>query len=84
MPVPVLHAGGSDIYANGIMESEQDSGASVNVYPEVTGTVVKIAVREGQAQARRRTADHQTRSNARWRSSSPRRRMPLMPGSRNC
>ncbi|WER50628.1 HlyD family efflux transporter periplasmic adaptor subunit [Cupriavidus sp. WKF15] len=39
----------SGIYANGIVESEQDSGANVNVYPEVTGTVARIAVREGQA-----------------------------------
>ncbi len=39
----------SGIYANGIVESDQASGANVNVYPEVTGTVVHIAVREGQA-----------------------------------
>jgi HlyD family secretion protein len=38
----------SGIYANGIVESEQDSGANVNVYPEVSGTVSRIAVREGQ------------------------------------
>ena len=40
------------IFANGIIESEQPSGANVNVYPEVAGTVTQIAVREGQAVAR--------------------------------
>jgi len=39
----------SGIYANGIVESDQDNGANVNVYPEVTGTVVRISAREGQA-----------------------------------
>jgi HlyD family secretion protein len=39
----------SGIYANGIVESDQQSGANVNVYPEVTGTVMHIAVQEGQA-----------------------------------
>lgn len=38
----------SGIYANGIVESDQDSGANVNVYPEVTGTVVRVSAREGQ------------------------------------
>ena len=36
------------IYANGIVESEQASGANVNVFPEVAGTVTEILVREGQ------------------------------------
>lgn len=38
----------SGIYANGIIESAQQSGANVNVYPEVSGTVVSVPVREGQ------------------------------------
>jgi HlyD family secretion protein len=38
----------SGIYANGIIESAQQSGANVNVYPEVSGTVVNVPVREGQ------------------------------------
>ncbi|MGO4762241.1 HlyD family efflux transporter periplasmic adaptor subunit [Cupriavidus sp. 2KB_3] len=38
----------SGIYANGIVESDQENGANVNVYPEVTGTVVRIGAREGQ------------------------------------
>jgi HlyD family secretion protein len=36
------------IYANGIVESTQASGENVNIYPEVPGPVVKIAVAEGQ------------------------------------
>ena len=36
------------IYANGIVESGQSSGANVNVYPEVPGTVKEILVSEGQ------------------------------------
>ena len=40
------------VYANGIVESEQASGANVNVFPEVAGTVVEIGVREGEAVTR--------------------------------
>lgn len=36
------------IYANGIIESYQATGSNINIFPEVTGTVVKIAVAEGQ------------------------------------
>ncbi|MCX6177830.1 MAG: biotin/lipoyl-binding protein [Chlorobiales bacterium] len=36
------------IYANGIVETAQASGENINVYPEVSGTVVKILVTEGQ------------------------------------
>jgi len=36
------------IYAEGMVESEQPSGENINVYPEVSGTVLKIPVREGQ------------------------------------
>ncbi len=36
------------IYANGIIESAQSNGANINIYPEVSGTVVKILVTEGQ------------------------------------
>lgn len=38
----------SGIYANGIIESAQKNGANVNIYPEVSGTVLKIFVHEGQ------------------------------------
>ncbi len=36
------------IYANGILESDQPSGANVSLYPEVPGTVKRILVTEGQ------------------------------------
>jgi len=38
----------SGIYAEGMVESDQLSGENINVYPEVSGTVVKIPVAEGQ------------------------------------
>jgi len=37
------------IYANGIIESYQENGANVDIYPEVAGTIVRIFVAEGQA-----------------------------------
>lgn len=36
------------IYANGIIESDQPSGENINIYPEVSGSVTKIMVSEGQ------------------------------------
>jgi HlyD family secretion protein len=36
------------IYANGIIESAQTSGSNVNIYPEVSGTVLRVLVTEGQ------------------------------------
>lgn len=36
------------IYANGIVESEQGSGANMNIYPEVSGTLRQVLVHEGQ------------------------------------
>ena len=36
------------IYANGIIESYQTNGANINIYPEVSGTVIKILITEGQ------------------------------------
>ena len=36
------------IYANGIIETPQSSGENINIYPEVSGTVNKIMVTEGQ------------------------------------
>lgn len=38
----------SAIYANGIVESEQDSGEDIPLYPEVSGTVTLVRVHEGQ------------------------------------
>ncbi len=36
------------IYANGIVETLQKSGENINIYPEVSGSVSKILVSEGQ------------------------------------
>ena len=38
----------SGIYAEGIVESDQPSGENINIYPEVSGTVKRISVTEGQ------------------------------------
>lgn len=45
---PAANPYAQGIYANGIIESDQQSGANLNLYPEVSGRVVRIAVREGQ------------------------------------
>lgn len=39
----------SAIFANGIVESSQDSGANINLYPEVAAPVLKVLVRDGQS-----------------------------------
>jgi HlyD family secretion protein len=36
------------IYANGIIESYQSNGANINIFPEVSGTITQILVKEGQ------------------------------------
>jgi HlyD family secretion protein len=36
------------IYANGIVESLQSQGENINIYPEVSGAVTQVLVREGQ------------------------------------
>ena len=36
------------IYANGIIESDQPSGANINIYPEVSGVITQVLVSEGQ------------------------------------
>lgn len=36
------------IYAEGILESYQNNGANINIYPNVSGTIVEIPVHEGQ------------------------------------
>jgi HlyD family secretion protein len=45
---PVSNPYASAIHANGIIESDQSSGANVQIYPEVSGRVTKVRVREGQ------------------------------------
>ncbi|HLI79478.1 MAG TPA: biotin/lipoyl-binding protein, partial [Candidatus Binataceae bacterium] len=36
------------IYAEGIVESYQNNGENINIYPEVPGTIIDIPVHEGQ------------------------------------
>ena len=45
-PAPDPYAQG--IYANGIVESYQSNGENINIYPDVTGTIVRVLVTEGQ------------------------------------
>jgi HlyD family secretion protein len=45
---PVSSPYDSAIYANGIIESDQSSGANINIYPEVSGPITQVLVREGQ------------------------------------
>ena len=46
-PAPNPYAKG--VYANGIIESYQTNGENINIYPEVSGTVTRILVAEGQS-----------------------------------
>ncbi len=46
---PASNPYGKGIYANGIIESYQTSGANINIYPEVSGVVTKIPVAEGES-----------------------------------
>lgn len=46
---PATNPYAKGIYANGIIESYQESGMNTNVYPEVTGVISQILVHEGQA-----------------------------------
>jgi HlyD family secretion protein len=45
---PVSNPYESAIYANGIIESDQQSGENINIYPEVSGPITQVLVREGQ------------------------------------
>jgi HlyD family secretion protein len=45
-PAPNPYADG--IYANGIVESSQSNGENTNIYSEVSGSIVRIVVAEGQ------------------------------------
>lgn len=49
-PAPNPYPAG--IYATGIIESHQSNGVNVNIYPEVSGTVIEILVAEGQTVTR--------------------------------
>lgn len=46
-PAPNPFANG--IYANGIVQSDQDNGVNIPIYAEVAATVVEIAAKEGQS-----------------------------------
>jgi len=45
---PVSSPYDSAIYANGIVESDQPSGENINIFPEVSGPITQVLVREGQ------------------------------------
>jgi HlyD family secretion protein len=45
---PVSNPYATAIYADGIVESEQVGGQNVNIYPEVSGPITQVLVREGQ------------------------------------
>jgi HlyD family secretion protein len=36
------------IFANGIIESDQPSGSNINIYPQVSGPIIQVLVKEGQ------------------------------------
>ncbi|HEY8025764.1 MAG TPA: biotin/lipoyl-binding protein [Burkholderiaceae bacterium] len=48
---PVSSPYATAIYSNGMIESEQGSGENINIVPEVSGTVTKLLVHEGQSVA---------------------------------
>ena len=52
---PAANPFAQGIYATGMVESYQDNGANINLYPEVSGTVVAIPVKEGQRVTRGET-----------------------------
>lgn len=45
---PAANPYAKGIYAEGIVESYQNNGENINIYPEVAGTIVEIPVHEGQ------------------------------------
>jgi HlyD family secretion protein len=45
---PISNPYASAIYANGIVESDQGSGANINLFPEISGQVTQVLVGEGQ------------------------------------
>ena len=45
---PAANPYAKGIYTNGIIESYQNNGENINIYPEVSGTITKIPVAEGQ------------------------------------
>ena len=45
---PASNPYGKGIYSNGIIESYQDNGENITIYPEVPGTITRILVAEGE------------------------------------
>lgn len=45
---PVSNPFPTAIYADGIVESEQQGGGNINIYPEVSGPVTQVFVHEGE------------------------------------
>jgi HlyD family secretion protein len=45
---PVTNPFESAIYANGMIESDQASGANINIFPQVSGPITQLLVHEGQ------------------------------------
>ncbi len=49
---PAINPYDKGIYANGIIESYQNNGQNINIFPEVGGTVARILVSEGDVVAK--------------------------------
>ncbi len=45
---PATNPYAKGVYAEGMVEAYQDSGANVNIFPNISGTIVDILVHEGQ------------------------------------
>jgi len=46
---PAANPYAKGIYAEGIIESDQNQGENINIYPEVSGPITRVFVAEGQA-----------------------------------
>jgi len=44
---PATNPYANGIYAQGIIEAQQNSGENINIYPEVSGVITKVLVKEG-------------------------------------
>lgn len=45
---PASNPYANGIYANGIVESRQDQGSNISIFPDVAGAVTRVLVREGE------------------------------------
>jgi HlyD family secretion protein len=46
---PAANPYSQGIFSNGMIESDQEQGENINIYPEVSGPITRILVAEGQA-----------------------------------